>query len=915
MKQRILLRYLVLFTSALLVSLPATADDLDALLAEFPAETPESAAALTERLLERGPEAIAALCDRLVATGAGEDHGARCALTGTAGHVMQPGREEQRLLFVGTVLNALATQEDDEIRAYLVELLRLAGKDECVGPLARLLTDPALCDPAARALSSIGTDAAGRTLLDALPTVQGIARLSVINALSTLVYAPAAAALSPLAASDDLAVREAALDAIARIAPAEAGGLLESRTHDPDPAARSRAMARCLVYAEHRAAEEDIATCRRICADLLARGAEDAPEHIVCGALAVAAKSDLEEAGALLIAAMERPERSVRLAALEIVAGMPGTQVSERWIAELRTVRPEVRPEIVAMLGRRGDRVARNALIDALNAEDPVLRLAAIEALPRFGGPRVVEALVDRMKRAEAQDEVNALREALLQFPESASARRIGAALNEASPVARKALLEVLAARRTASQADAVFRCVADADDAVRLAALKALSDVAGPADLDRVLAVLLEARDDKERDAAVRAAAAVALQIEDAGPRVEQLLGALSKTSGEGRGRVLAVLPRIDGGGPALDAVVARTTDGDPVVRQAALRALADWERLQALGPIIETCRANTDPAARDMLLRGYARLVRGADRSEGKKLQLLADAIAATETADERRIFMSEVNQYRTVAALRILAGFLDDAALREDAAAAMARMACPRDEKDAGLRAHAVASALEKALPFLGDEGLREKAQAHIAAMPQADAEGFAPLFNGVDLAGWTGDVTGYAAENGAIVCTPTSRGNLYTDLDYADFVLRFEFRLTSGANNGVGIRTPLYGHAAYDGMEIQVLDDSAPEYADLKPYQAHGSIYGVVPAERGHLKPVGEWNAQEITAKGTRITVTLNGAPIVDTDLEQFRNQPTPDEKAHPGLFNPAGRIAFLGHGAQVEFRNIRIKELE
>jgi hypothetical protein len=117
-----------------------------------------------------------------------------------------------------------------------------------------------------------------------------------------------------------------------------------------------------------------------------------------------------------------------------------------------------------------------------------------------------------------------------------------------------------------------------------------------------------------------------------------------------------------------------------------------------------------------------------------------------------------------------------------------------------------------------------------------------------------------------------------------------------------------------HAAYDGMEIQILDDTADQYKDLHDYQFHGSIYGVVPAERGHLKPLGEWNSMEINAQGRRIVITVNGAVTVDADLDQASANGTLDGKEHPGLKNEAGHIALLGHGSRVEFRNLRIKEL-
>ena len=190
----------------------------------------------------------------------------------------------------------------------------------------------------------------------------------------------------------------------------------------------------------------------------------------------------------------------------------------------------------------------------------------------------------------------------------------------------------------------------------------------------------------------------------------------------------------------------------------------------------------------------------------------------------------------------------------------------------------------------------------------------SEGFVPLFNGRDLEGWTGNLDGYPVEDGRIVVHPErSGGNLYTKKEFTDFVLRFEFKPTPAANNGLGIRAPLEGDAAYAGMEIQILEDGSPVYWDLQPYQYHGSIYGVVPARRGVQRPVGEWNSEEVTVKGRRVTVVVNGITVVDADIDTASASGTMDHREHPGLKRPSGAIGFLGHGDVVEFRNIRIRE--
>lgn len=198
-------------------------------------------------------------------------------------------------------------------------------------------------------------------------------------------------------------------------------------------------------------------------------------------------------------------------------------------------------------------------------------------------------------------------------------------------------------------------------------------------------------------------------------------------------------------------------------------------------------------------------------------------------------------------------------------------------------------------------------------------QEKKEGFEVLFDGTNMHHWTGNTSDYIIEDGVMAVYPAknNRGgnrNLYTKKEYDNFVFRFEFMLPAGANNGLGIRTPMEGDAAYQGMELQILDNEAPIYSKLKEYQYHGSVYGVIPAKRGFLKPVGEWNYQEVIADGDHIKVILNGTTILDGNIREAAKNGTADGKEHPGLFNKKGHIGFLGHGSVVKFKNIRIKEL-
>jgi len=196
------------------------------------------------------------------------------------------------------------------------------------------------------------------------------------------------------------------------------------------------------------------------------------------------------------------------------------------------------------------------------------------------------------------------------------------------------------------------------------------------------------------------------------------------------------------------------------------------------------------------------------------------------------------------------------------------------------------------------------------------PLWGASDWVSLFDGKTLNGWvlkSPHGRGYLVENGMIIAPADGGGNLFTEKEYSDFVFRVEFRLSVNGNNGIGIRAPFEGDAAWQAMEIQILDDDGPAYkGKLEPFQYTGSIYWAVPSKTGHLKKAGEWNKMEITAKGRRISVRLNGVVITDANLDDVKDPAI--LKKHPGLFRPRGHIGLLGHKSLVEFRKLSVKEL-
>lgn len=189
---------------------------------------------------------------------------------------------------------------------------------------------------------------------------------------------------------------------------------------------------------------------------------------------------------------------------------------------------------------------------------------------------------------------------------------------------------------------------------------------------------------------------------------------------------------------------------------------------------------------------------------------------------------------------------------------------------------------------------------------------DSDGFQSVFNGEDFTGWKGDTDSYEVVDGAIRCKPGQGGNLFTEKQYGDFIARLEFKLPPGGNNGLAVRYAGEGRPHLEGFELQVLDSEHEKYAKLDPRQYHGSVYGLIPAHRGYLRPTGEWNFQQVTVVGNRVKVELNGTTILDGDIAEVKEGK--DGAVPPGSLRKVGHFGFAGHNDPVEFRNISIREL-
>jgi HEAT repeat protein len=888
------------------------------LLAELPAPTAAERTAAAAGLVALGPAGIAEVCGRLAAPGAADDSLARFALDAVALHVSQTaGNEAARLAFAQEIGRALAGPRDPQVAGFLIGLLRLAGKAESVRTLAPFLKSDTLCGPAAAALTSIGGAEAEAALVRALdPALPKTAEV-LIPALGALRAKTAVRVLTRFATEKDSPFREAALDALAEIGSIESQPLFGTTPLIVSPVERARAAARYLTYARRTFESGQKERAESICRDFLRTWIAPGEGHVRASALALLA--DIRGAAVLddLIESAGDPDGDFRRTALELAAGIPGEAATSRWIARANELRNEALADVLAMLGRRGDRAALAAAVDRIGSEDKAVRIAAIAAASRLGGAEVFETIRPLILTDDA-DQVRVVKEAYLAVSGGAPVAAAAEALPGAPPAAAVALIEVLTERKAGEHAGAVLALAASGNTDVRRAAIAALETLARPGDIAGLIELLAAAPPGPETAGLQNALVAAANKIEDPESRADALLAAAEKAAGGKKADLIRPLARI-GGIKALAAVRAAFSDPEPQVQTAGLFALSSWKDAAALDALFETARAAADRKTRTLCLQGIARLSGEMAAEPARALALLRDAYALAVETDEKAAVAAAFGSVRTLDALRTAAALLDDPApaVRGRAAQAIARAALPAPGFD-GLAGFEAASILKKATLSIESEYDRGEAEAY--AHDTLRRAGFIPLFNGKDLAGWKGLVAdppkraGMAAAElkkaqteadadmrahwrvlDGVLAFDGKGHSLCTARDFGDFEMFVDWKIAPKGDSGIYLR---------GSPQVQIWDETqSPD--------GSGGLYNnqknpSKPLTRAD-RPVGEWNTFYIRMAGDRVTVMLNGVLVTDNVvMENYW------ERAKP--IYPSGQIELQAHSTPLMFKNIYIREL-
>lgn len=664
-----------------------------ALVQKLPCDKPEEAQAILQEILKGAPDSLTELTRMLKEPGKEDDSKARFALHGLATWVQRPDAEAERKLFSDTLVKQLDSALPSQVKAFLIMQLQLAGGAETTAALGKFLLDKELCEYAAQAMLAINDKAAIALLQEALPKAAGPCRVTIIQALGVLRAAKGQAAVAKALSDEDRDTRLVAAFALANSGDPAAAEPLMKGAEAEALYERSQMTEAAVLLARRLGEAGEKAAGAKLARQLMKSRAADT--HVRCAALQALAAAAGEDAMDEVVAAMSGDNLDMRAAALAAAIAMPGERATQRWVGQLKGANAAGKVAILDLLAKRGDTAACPAVLEAMADADDAVRLAAIRAAATTGTEAAVPPLVAKLA-AQSAPERSAAQSSLLLIPGDAATAAIVKALDAAAGDAKAPLLDVLAGRRGREHLKTVLGYTTDANPRIAAAAIGALGKLADESDLPTLGKLLLDAKDDAVRTAAERALASACSRLADKEKATATVLGALRDTQGATRAALLRVLGGLGTQG-AYQALRAAVADPDDAVKDAAIRALADWRDDAPAADLLAVAKTADKPAHHVFALRGYIRMIAlRKDRSADERLKMCQEAMAAAKRDDERRAILAVVADIPTPDALKTAEGCLANPALKNEAAIALIRIAKATSGGDPEAAKQAIANA---------------------------------------------------------------------------------------------------------------------------------------------------------------------------------------------------------------------------
>lgn len=934
-------RIISAFALALLLPAVAVAQDArqrtpQTIVADVLAELPHAQRAGFDNamndLLSTGSYGVTRLAGMLVPADQGQNSRVEYALDGLVAYAGAHATEDQLAGVCEGLDAAIADCGDNTNKAFLIGLLARISRPADAAVFVKYLDDPYLAEQAQSALiMTPGTD-------DVVLGLMTEGKLPK-NVLARIAGAKGIAAAEPF-------LLDWVKDADPETAPSLYRALAQCGTAKSVPALARGAKNENYKWVPTDATASYLSLLNRLAKNPADRKVvskeakalmkKPVNSNVRIGAMTALFAAEGHDASPYLIKAMADPDRQYRVAAL---------RAAEAWATEadydalaaltLDAKTPAVvKTDIINWFGANRTASQVDAVIANINSTDNELAQASFTALSRIGGDKALYALVDQLGGQRAGMAV----EALLSFNGEIKDAVISALDSSKSDKTRGNAITLASKRRINEAAPVIMAITAAPGGALADAAFAAMPGVVSPGDIETICTRLETAP--ASRRQAYQSALVSALSQLPADAQYQAIQQFVDNSSN----KPLYYTALATTGAPEAVQTLTAAYD-EPATRDAALAALLEVDAPGMMDVLYDIAVDND--AVNEAAIKRYTVMVDKYGNDNVGQYNRYRRGLEASKSAEADRMIIKRLAGTGTYGALMIADSRISDPAVAGESAAAIRSIMT----KHLGeYRGDEVRAAMVKAMDYYkartedADAGyavddlkgmlakydaLAANAVAPLSELTAGEkAQGFEMLFDGTSLKKWTGDTTTYIIRDGCITVNEAHWGNnIYTADEFGNFVLRFEFALDRpGVNNGVGIRTPMNVDAAFHGMEIQILDHDDPMYADIEPYQVHGSVYGVIPAKRVKFKH-GEWNTEEIRAEGDHITVTVNGKVILDGNIREAcqghavgdpgeqGNHYMIDHRNHPGLFNKRGHIGFLGHGDGIRFRNVRILDLD
>jgi len=385
-----------------------------------------------------------------------------------------------------------------------------------------------------------------------------------------------------------------------------------------------------------------------------------------------------DTAAGIVLDILRSDDQEMQAAAIAMVKEMPGTEVTEALAKELPNLSAKSQVQLLSALGDRGDIVARPAVVAAVKSENQSVRIAALRALGQLGDDSNVELLAQAAAGATGAEQ-KAARDSLYRLRGPNVDKVILAAILKARAETKVELIKSVGQRNITAGVAALLETAKDSDRKVRTGSLRTLKVVAGPEHLPALVELLIKAKSSSDRTEAQKTIAAVAHRIADRNRQAASVLAALpSVKETVARCSLLNVLGRI-GDNSALPALTAALKDKNVEVQTAAIRALADWPTPEPVAELLKVAENSGNKVHRILALRGFVRLLGlASDRPAAETIEMYKKAMSLAPDAGEKKKVLSGLANTKSLAAMQMAAGYLDDESLFGEAGAAVINIA---------------------------------------------------------------------------------------------------------------------------------------------------------------------------------------------------------------------------------------------